>query len=224
MFMLLNNNYQPGRIENYITNGDLEALYAVLKQNPSLAKKPTSHHVSPLMLSCYFKKPEVTEFLLQYVDEVNLFEAVAAGKYDVVSKLISKYPEAINYYAEDGFTPLGLACYFGQYEIARHLVIQDADINMASINGFNIFPIHSAAAGDHADIAELLIECGADVNVKQAAGVTPLHSAAQNGNVDMLILLLESGADTSLKMDGGKRACDLAREQGFVQIAEALSR
>jgi hypothetical protein len=40
----------------------------------------------------------------------------------------------------------------------------------------------------------------------------------------MLILLLESGADTSLKMDGGKRACDLAREQGFVQIAEALSR
>ena len=222
--MLLNNNYQPGRIENYITNGDLEALDAVLKQNPSLAKKPTSHNVSPLMLSCYFKKPEVTEFLLQYVDEVNLFEAVAAGKYDVVLNLIRKYPEAINYYAEDGFTPLGLACYFGQYEIARHLVIQDADINMASINGFNIFTIHSAAAGEHTDIAELLIECGADVNVKQAAGVTPLHSAAQNGNVDMLILLLESGADTSIRMDGGKRACDLAREQGFVQISEALSR
>jgi len=222
--MLLNSKYKPGRIENYITTGDLEALNAVLKQNPSLAKKPTSLNISPLMLSCYHKKPEVTEFLLRYVDEMNLFEAVAAGKYEVVAKLIRKYPEAINYYAEDGFTPLGLACFFGQYEIARHLVIQDADVNLPSSNGFNIFPIHSAVAGDHTDIAELLIECGADVNVKQAAGVTPLHSAAQNGNVDILILLLESGADTGIQMDGGKRACDLAREQGFVQIAEALSR
>jgi ankyrin repeat protein len=221
--MLLNGRYQAGKIENYITSGDLNALNAVLKQNPALAKKPTSHHVSPLMLSCYYKKPEVTEFLLQYVEEVNLFEAVAAGKYDVVSKLVSKYPEAINYYAEDGFTPLGLACYFGQYEIARHLVIQDAEVNLASSNGFNIFPIHSAVAGDHTDIASLLIECGANVNVKQAYGVTPLHSAAQNGNIDMLILLLESGADVNVKMDGGKRACDLARERGFAQIAQALS-
>ena len=221
--MLLNGRYQPGRIENYITSGDLVALDAILKQDPALAKKPTSHHVSPLMLSCYYKKPEVTEFLLCYLDEVNLFEAVAAGKYDVVAKLIAKYPEAVNYYAEDGFTPLGLACFFGQYEIARHLVIQDADVNMASSNGFDIFPIHSAVAGDHTDIANLLIECGANVNVMQASGVTPLHSAAQNGNVDILILLLESGADTGIKMDGGKRACDLASERGFVQIAQALS-
>jgi len=221
--MLINNPYKPGRIENYISNGDLVALNAVLRENPALAKKPTSMHVSPLMLSCYFKKPEVTEFLLRYVDEVNLFEAVAAGKHDEVAKLVRKYPDAINYYAEDGFTPLGLACYFGQYEIARHLVIRDADVNMPSTNGFNIFPIHSAAIGDHTNIASLLIECGADVNVKQAAGVTPLHSAAQNGNVDMLILLLESGADTSIRMENGKRACDLAREQGFVQIAQALS-
>ena len=220
--MFLSAKYQPGRIENYITSGDLAALDAILKDDPALVKKTTSYHVSPLMLSCYYKKPEVTEFLLNRLDELNLFEAVAAGKYEVVSKLVRKYPEAVNYYAEDGFTPLGLACYFGQYEIAKHLVIQDADINMASINGFNIFPIHSAAAGDHTNIAELLIECGANVNVKQASGVTPLHSAAQNGNVDILILLLESGADTAIKMDGGKRACDLARERGFVQIAQAL--
>jgi len=221
--MYLSKYYQPGRIENYITNGDLAALDAILKDDPALVKKTTSYHVSPLMLSCYYKKPDVTEFLLNRLDELNLFEAVAAGKYDVVAKLVREYPDAVNYYAEDGFTPLGLACYFGQYDIAKHLMIQDADIHLASINGFNIFPIHSAAAGDHTGIAELLIACGADVNVKQAAGVTPLHSAAQNGNVDMLILLLESGADTGIKMEGGKRACDLAMEKGFLQIAQALS-
>jgi ankyrin repeat protein len=214
---------QLEKFEDYITTGNLTGLNALLSKCPELIKKPTSHHISPLMLSCYYKKPEVTEFLMKYVDEVNLFEAVAAGKFEVVSYLVFAYPEAVNYYAEDGFTPLGLACYFGQYEIARYLVTKGADVNLPSNNGFHVYPIHSAVAGDFTDIAALLIEAGANVNVKQQAGATPLHSAAQNGNIDMLILLLEAGAEVNIRMEGGKLPADLAREKGFIQVAEALS-
>jgi ankyrin repeat protein len=152
-----------------------------------------------------------------------LFEAAAAGKFDVVAYLVYTYPEAVNYYAEDGFTPLGLACYFGQYEIARYLVTKGADVNLPSNNGFHVYPIHSAVAGNYTDIAALLIEADADINVKQQAGATPLHSAAQNGNIDMLILLLEAGAEVNVRMEGGKLPADLAREKGFIQISEALS-
>jgi len=211
------------QLEEYITTGDLVGLNTLLAQNPALAKTATSHHVSPLMLSCYYKKPEVTAFLMKYIDEVNLFEAVAAGKFDVVAHLVYTYPDAINYYAEDGFTPLGLACYFGQYEIARFLILKGADVNMASNNGYNVYPIHSAAAGNHTDIAALLIESGANINVRQQAGVTPIHSAAQNGNLELLILLLENNADINIRMEGGKLPADLAREKGFMEIAEALS-
>ncbi len=211
------------QLEEYITTGDLVGLNTLLAQNPALAKTATSHHVSPLMLSCYYKKPEVTAFLMKYIDEVNLFEAVAAGKFDVVAHLVYTYPDAINYYAEDGFTPLGLACYFGQYEIARFLILKGADVNMSSNNGYNVYPIHSAAAGNHTDIAALLIESGANINVRQQAGVTPIHSAAQNGNLELLILLLENNADINIRMEGGKLPADLAREKGFMEIAEALS-
>jgi len=211
------------QLEQYITTGDLVGLNTLLTQNPALAKAATSHHVSPIMLSCYYKKPEVTAFLMKYIDELNLFEAVAAGKFDVVAHLVYTYPDAINYYAEDGFTPLGLACYFGQYEVARFLILKGADVNMASNNGYNVFPIHSAAAGNYTDIAALLIESGANINVKQQAGVTPIHSAAQNGNLDLLILLLENNADINIRMEGGKLPADLAREKGFMEIAEALS-
>ena len=210
------------KLEEYITTADLNSLDALLTQNPALAKSRTSHHVSPLMLSCYYKKPEVTDILLKHLDEINLFEASAAGKFDVVAHLVATYPDAVNFYAEDGFTPLGLACYFGHYEIARYLILKGAEVNMSSNNGFNVFPIHSAAAGNYTDIAALLIESGAHVNVKQQAGVTPLHSAAQNGNLDMLILLLEAGAMVNVRMEGGKLPADLAREKGFVEIAEAL--
>ncbi len=210
------------KLEQYITTADLNGLEALLTQNPALAKGRTSHQVSPLMLSCYYKKPEVTDLLLKYLDEINLFEASAAGKFDVVANLVYTHPEAINFYAEDGFTPLGLACYFGQYEIARYLVLKGADVNLPSNNGFSVYPLHSAVAGDFTQIARMLIENNAQVNVKQQAGVTALHSAAQNGNIDLLILLLEHGADVNIRMEGGKLPADLAREKGFVEIAEAL--
>jgi ankyrin repeat protein len=209
-------------LEQYITTGDLISLDALLSQKPELAKSRTSHQVSLLMLSCYYKKPGVTELLIKYLDDISLFEAAAAGKFDVVAKLINQSPEAVNFYAEDGFTSLGLACYFGQYEIANYLILKGADVNLPSNNGFKVYPLHSAAAGNYTQIARLLIENNAQVNVKQQAGVTALHSAAQNGNIDLLILLLEHGADVNIRMEGGKLPADLAREKGFVEIADAL--
>jgi ankyrin repeat protein len=210
------------KLEQFITTGDLNGLDTLLSENPSLAKVRTSHHVSPLMLSCYYKKPDVTSIILKYIDEINLFEASAAGRFDVVANLVYTHPDAINFYAEDGFTPLGLACYFGHYEIAQYLVLKGADVNMPSNNGFRVYPLHSAAAGNFTQIARMLIENNALVNVKQQAGATALHSAAQNGNIDLLILLLEHGADVNSRMEGGKLPADLAREKGFAEIAEAL--
>jgi ankyrin repeat protein len=210
-------------LEEYIAAADLAGLSDLLSANPTLATKTTSQNVSPLMLACYYKKPEVAEFLLKYVNEISLFEASAVGKFDVVAHLTFTRPEVINEYADDGFTPLGLACYFGQLEVARYLILKGADVNQPSNNGFHVFPIHSAAAGDYTDIARILIENGAQVNVRQQAGATPLHSAAQNGNLELLIMLLENGAETNVRMEGGKMPADLAKDKGFGEIADILS-
>jgi ankyrin repeat protein len=210
-------------LEEYIAAADLAGLNDLLSANPALATKTTAQNVSPLMLACYYKKPDVAEFLLKYVSDISLFEASAIGKFDAVAHLIYTHPDAINEYADDGFTPLGLACYFGQLEVARYLILKGADVNLPSNNGFHVFPIHSAAAGDYTDITRILIDNGAQVNVRQQAGATPLHSAAQNGNLELLIMLLENGAETNIRMEGGKMPADLARDKGFEEIAEILS-
>src|SRR4051812_10860108 len=105
-------------LEEYIATADLKRLEALLTQNPALATIPTSHGVSPLMLSCYYKKPTVTNLLLNYTGDLTLFEAAAAGKLDDIANLIYTSPNTIDDYAQDGFTPLGLACYFGHYDVA----------------------------------------------------------------------------------------------------------
>ena len=120
------------KLELYITTADIDSLEALLKQDPELAKSRTSQHISPLLLSCYYKKSEITDIILKYLDQINLFEAAAAGKFVEVTHLVYTNPEAINFYGADGFTPLGLACCFGHYEIARYLVLKGADVNMPS--------------------------------------------------------------------------------------------
>ncbi|MGV8878313.1 MAG: ankyrin repeat domain-containing protein [Sphingobacteriaceae bacterium] len=211
------------QLEAFIESGDITALAELLTRHPELAKSRTSLKVSPLMLSCYYKKPAITSMLINHLEEITLNEASAAGKFDLVAHILHQFPASVNVFSEDGFTPLGLACYFGHFEVTRYLILKGADVNLPSQNGFNVHPIHSATAGNFTDITRVLIESGAKINVVQQSGATPLHAAAQNGNIELLILLLDKGANVSIRMEGGKLPADLAREKGFSEIAEILA-
>ena len=210
------------QLEEQIEKGDFQAVKEILLQNPQLANTNTSHHISPLLLACYYKKQQIANLILEFTDNLTLFEACAVGKFDTASLLIFQNPGSINTYSEDGFTPLGLACYFGHEELARFLVMKGADVNIASKNGFNVFPIHSAVAANNIKISKMLLNAGAYPNVCQKAGMAPLHTAAQLGNIELIILLLEHGAEVGLRMEGGKLPADLAAEKGFNEIAEIL--
>lgn len=210
-------------LEEFIVNRNIDGIKTVLVSKPTLIDKKTSLGVSPLMLSCYYKLPDVTQILLSYLTQINIFEAASADKFDVVAHEIFKNPNAIDTYSEDGFTPLGLACYFGNEEIARYLVLKGADVNLPSQNGFYTFPLHAAIAGNFSNIAKMLIDNNANVNCIQKNGITPLHIAAENGNIEVIIKLLEKDAMVNMRMEGGKLPADLAFEKGYDEIGEILS-
>lgn len=210
-------------LEEYIQTGNSHELDALLTASPELASIKTSHQVSPLMLCCYYKKPELSEIILKHINKITFFEAAALGKNRNVEDALSENPDLINEFSDDGFTPLGLASYFGNEDVVRILLLKGAEPNIPSKNGYNVFPIHSAVAANYDMVAKMLIEAGANVNVVQMSGVTPLHSAAHNGNVDLLIVLLEAGAEVNALTDDGKTAADKASENGFSEIAKILS-
>ncbi len=212
-----------GRLEYLITTGDINALNQLLAQNPDAAKSTIDEGVSPLMLSCFYKKPAATSVLLKYIDKLDIFEAAAAGKFDILAYLVYSNPELVHTYNEDGFTPLALACYFGQYEAARYLIYKGADVNQPLKGESGIRPIHLAVAGNHLDLVRMLLEHNVQLNVQHDTGITPLHYAAKHGDPEMLILLLEEGADVTLTMEDGSLPADLARDNGYAEIAEILS-
>jgi ankyrin repeat protein len=130
--------------------------------------------------------------------ELDVFEASALGRTERVRELVDADPSLANAWADDGFQPLGLASFFGQPETARVLVERGADVNSASRNQMKVMPLHSAAAAQDPqvryEIAELLLEAGADPNARQQDDYTPLMAADQHGDARLRELLVRHGA------------------------------
>ena len=150
---------------------------------------------------------------------------LALGDVGRAKALLESDPRLANAVAEDGFGPLGLACFFDHEPVVRVLLDSGARVDQASSNGMRVMPLHSAAAARSVPIARLLLERGAPVNARQGpteSGFTPLIEAALNGQVEMVELLMRHGADASLKDGDGKTAADHARERGHAGLAGRL--
>jgi ankyrin repeat protein len=154
--------------------------------------------------------------------ELNIFEAAATGRADRVRVLISKDPNLANAFARDGFTPLGLAAFFGSKEAVEVLLAGGANLNLQSKNAFKAVPLQSAAVRGRIEIARLLLDHGAKTNVQGEGGYTPLHEVASNGQVEFAKLLLEHNADINAKGDDGKTPLTIALESRQFEMARLL--
>jgi ankyrin repeat protein len=196
-----------------IKRGDLEEVERRLQQDPILIHA-RENGLSPILVAAYHREPVIASFLADKTVAISIFEAAATGKINNVIRLLARDPDKVNSYAEDGFQPLGLACFFGHFDVAEYLLKAGAIVNSKSRNGLQAAPIQSAAAGGHRKIVKLLLEHGADPNIREANGFTPLHAAAQNGDEELIRTLLFGGADMTVKSNNGKTALDLALEAG----------
>ncbi len=205
-----------------VQNGELELVRQLLAQKPDLANARTENGLSAVLLAAYYSHPDVARELAGYRTDLDIFEASAAGDLDRVKALIDAHPELANAIALDGFQPLGLACFFGHYEIASFLVDHGAEINSPSKNTQKVMPLHSAAASRSLEIAALLLEHGADPNARQNGDFTPLQEAAANGQVEMVRLLLAHGADINLSQKPGQTALSFAQQSNHPEVVDFL--
>lgn len=100
-----------------------------------------------------------------------------------------------------GYTPLCTAASCGNVEAARILLDKGADINLASGPQENA-PLHFAVSQRPSDLTILLIERGANMNVKNKDGETPLLYAMHRGTTSSQVLA-EKGADVNASNLGG---------------------
>ena len=93
-----------------------------------------------------------------------------------------------------GYTPLHLAAQVGNSNVIAPLVASGAQVSVLTATGATAL-MHAAHSGN-ADAVRMLIENGADPNVKETAnGQTALMFAAASDRIDVVKLLIARGAD-----------------------------
>lgn len=205
-----------------IKQNDVAQVEAFI-QDPALVNARTESGISMVMLAQYYGRAEIVALLLQHNAQIDVYDASAIGDAERAAGWLAMQPQLANTFSPDGFTPLGLAAFFGHPDVVNVLLMYHADPNVASNNPMHVVPLHSAVAGNHYAIAAKLIEAGANVNAIQADGFTPSMGAAQNGNLEMVELLLAHGADVNARVD--RHAAQFAdmTARDFAQQANAAA-
>jgi ankyrin repeat protein len=160
--------------------------------------------MSELLQALYTGNRAKADELLARNPELSIFEAAATGDTERVRELLHDDPSLANAFGDDGFHPLGLAAFFGHVDTARVLLEHGADVNALSRNEHvQTAAIHAAAASNEEgtdestryELVQLVLDHGADPNLRQGGGFRAIDAARQNGDARVEQLLRQRGAE-----------------------------
>ena len=148
--------------------------------------------------------------------------AVANGHVDVAEYLLGRGAD-INQASQLGWRPVFTAVQRRDAEMLRLLLKYapeldartemllgrwDSPIPGVSPAGFTA--LHQAAAHKRDDLVALLLEAGANPNLRDDDGRTPLHLACERSSLETVVVLLRHGANPALADRRGTLAIDQA--------------
>ncbi|MDH5599231.1 MAG: ankyrin repeat domain-containing protein [Cyclobacteriaceae bacterium] len=210
------------KLKNLIANNKLSEIHALIENNPELLLERDENNTSGFMMLAYAGMSDVLHFIQPIHDQLNFYECIVGKLNEKAYTLLSEHPEIINQHSPDGFTPLSLAVFFDNEEIAISLLKSGADPSLKAINPSKVNALHAAVAKENLSLCKMLIAYGADVNSTQTQNITPLHAAAYKNNKEIVLLLINNGAELSIKTTDGKTAFDIAVEKNFNEITQLL--
>lgn len=132
----------------------------------------------------------------------------------LVHKLISLGADINSQNRFDNSTPLHRVAEEGQLEMMKTLTgFKNAgiDVNVNANDKDGNTPLHcvfTPYGTEHEKRADMLLNCGAEINIQNQQGQTPLHLAAKLKNFEVIALLIEHDADLFLKDKGNNMPLD----------------
>ncbi|QDU37115.1 Ankyrin repeat protein [Maioricimonas rarisocia] len=184
---------------------------------------------TPLHLAVRFNKPESVRLLLDagadpniadFQGETPLLSATFNAHRQVSTRIAlmligaSADPNVHSIHADH--TPLHRASKHRNLVIARALL--DAGADPDALKKYDETPLHVAGS---ADMVELLVAGGADIEARMHNGNTPLQLAVARGHYDVVESLLAAGASTESENQYGMKPID--QRQGDERMAALFS-
>ncbi len=176
------------------------------------------------MKNSYNKKILVLSFLFFFTSlttinsqEISIFDIARKGTLEQLKEVEEKDSNIINMESKEGYTPLTLACYNSNNEVAKYLINHVKDINSKS--GFGT-PLMAAVVKNNIELVEVFIKNNVKLNIADQNQTTALHYAVTFSYIDIVKLLVNAKADSSLKDNRGNSALDYAKLIGNQKIIQ----
>ena len=128
-------------------------------------------------------------------------------------------------FRDGGSTALMLTAVRGSAEVAKMLIAAGADVNARELDSAGVgfwSALHYAAEHEQVGVARLLIENGAQIDVRTRGGRTPLMFAVLRGDSMMVDLLLEHGANLKALGPNTRTLLHIAVQSGNLKIVQLL--
>ena len=211
-------------LKTYLKERDSKNLIQFITENPQSLDIKDENGASGLMLIAYNGLDEVLTAAKNLKSSFSFHEAITCGNQEIVIEYLKSQEGSnlVNALSDDGFSPLSLAAFFNQSELAQLLLKHGADPNICATNPAKVNALHAAVAKQNYELCKLFIQNGVDVNAVQIQNVTALHSAVHRGNLKLTQLLVENGASSTLPMDNGDTPISIAKREGHHEIASFL--
>ena len=117
--------------------------------------------------------------------------------------------------------PLYYAALCGFHDLVEHLVNKcSQEVN--AIGGFYVSPLVAALEMEHFNVAELLYQHGAHVDVRGFSKSTPLYNASHKGRLELVQWLLRHGANSNAWGSDGLIPMYAAARFGYLEVAQTL--
>ncbi|MFB9108072.1 ankyrin repeat domain-containing protein [Flavobacterium gyeonganense] len=146
-------------------------------------------------------------FSISKAQDKTVFDVARNGTLAEIQNLNKSNPDLINSLNENKTSPLILACYRGNLEVAQFLIENVKDINYNSDMGTALM---AATYKNQPQLVKLLLEKKANPNATDANGITALSLAVQFKNTELVKMLLDYKADKTIKDNKGKTAFEYA--------------
>ena len=142
---------------------------------------------------------------------IELIDAIKKKDFETFKKIIEeKEITDLNLLGNNGETPINYAVKYGTPEIVGYL-IDKGICNINEVIGSEPTPLMVACIVEETEMVNLLIEKGADLEIKDSDGDTALLLAALYKNAHIICSLILAGANVDAKNNLGQNVYDILR-------------